>query len=542
MISTTPHRKAPFKTISQAIAWSALLAVLLAGPVSAKTFRFAFQGDAQSLDPHGLNETFTLSMLGNAYEGLTGYDGNLGLIPALATSWENVSPTVWRFNLRKGVKFHNGNDFNADDVIFSWQRMLRDGSDQKARAALISNITKIDHHTIQVETPVPTPTLTREMVFMYVMDKEWSEANNAVNPASPKDAGREHAYATTHENGTGPFVVVSRQPDVKTVMKRFDGYWGNPKTNLSEVIFTPIAQAATRVAALLSGQIDLAYPVPVQDWDRLNNADGVHALTGPEARTIFLGMDQFRDELLHSSVKGKNPFQDIRVRKAFAHAINLDAIKATIMRGAATPSGLMWAPQISGYRAAANQPYAYDPPTAEKLLAEAGYADGFTVTMDCPNNRYVNDEKICQAVVGMLAKVGVRVELLAQPKSKYFSKVLAQGGYDTSFYLLGWTPGSIDVHNVFQNLIVCQNAEQKRGQFNLGNYCNAKVDQLADQIGEETNVALRQAHIDEAATILREEVGYLPIHQQPLSWGVRDGVSVAQRPDNLLDLRNVVLP
>ena len=535
-------RKSIGKAVGKGIALAVLLAVLPAGPVAAKTFKFAFQGDAQSLDPHGLNETFTLSMLGNVYEGLTHYDGDLGLIPGLATSWKTVSPTKWRFNLRKGVKFHNGNSFTADDMIFSWQRMLAEGSDQKARAALISNITRVDDHTIDVETPVPTPTLTREMVYMYVMDKEWSEQNNATNPASPKDAGREHAYATTNENGTGPFTVASRQPDVKTVMKRFDDYWGSPKSNVTEVIFTPIAQAATRVAALLSGQIDLAYPVPVQDWNRLDSAAGVRALTGPEARTIFLGMDQFRDELLHSSVKGKNPFKDIRVRQAFAHAINLDAIKTTIMRGAATPSGLMWAPQINGYTEATNQPYQYDPGRSKKLLAEAGYADGFTVTLDCPNNRYVNDEKICQAVAGMLARVGVKIDLLAQPKSKYFAKVLAQGGYDTSFYLLGWTPGSIDVHNVFQNLIVCQNAEKKRGQFNLGNYCNPRVDELSNQIGEETDVAHRQALIDEATAIIREGFGYLPIHQQPLSWGVREGISVEQRPDNVLDLRNVVLP
>ena len=530
------------KSIGKAVVLGTILTFLFAGPVAAKTFKFAFQGDAQSLDPHGLNETFTLGMLGNVYEGLTHYDGGLGLIPGLAVSWETVSPTKWRFNLRRGVKFHNGNPFTADDMIFSWRRMLAEGSDQKARAALISNIIKIDDHTIDVETPVPTPTLSREMVYMYVMDKEWSEQNNATNPASPKDAGREHAFATTNENGTGPFTVVSRQPDVKTVMKRFDGYWGDVPSNVTEVIFTPITQAATRVAALLSGQIDLAYPVPVQDWNRLNNAEGVRALTGPEARTIFLGMDQFRDELLHSNIKGKNPFKDSRVRQAFAHAINLDAIKRTIMRGAATPSGLMWAPQINGHNQSANLPYRYDPALAKKLLAEAGYADGFTITLDCPNNRYVNDEKICQAVAGMLAKAGVKIDLLAQPKSKYFAKVLAQGGYDTSFYLLGWTPGSIDVHNVFQNLIVCQNAEEKRGQFNLGNYCNPRVDELANQIGGETDVARRQVLIDEAAKIIREEVGYLPIHQQPLSWGVRDGISVAQRPDNVLDLRNVVLP
>ncbi len=512
-------------------------------PASAKTFKFAFQGDAQALDPHGLNETFTLGMLGNVYEGLVAYDSNLKKIPSLATSWKTTSPTTWVFNLRKGVKFHNGNDFNADDVIFSWKRMLSEGSDQKARGSLISGIKKIDDYTIEITTPVPSPTLTNEMTFMYIMDKEWSQEHNAANAASPKDAGRDNAYATTHANGTGPFMVESRQPDVKTVMTRFKGYWNKDiKTNVDKVEFTPIKEAATRVAALLSGQIDLAYPVPVQDWNRLKKAKGVKALAGPEARTIFLGMDQGRDELLHSSVKGKNPFKDVRVRKAFAHAINTAAIKKAIMRGAATPSGLMWAPQINGYNAKDNIPYKYDPAMSKKLLAEAGYGDGFTVTMDCPNNRYVNDEKICQAVAGMLAKVGVKIDLLAQPKSKYFAKVLAQGGYDTSFYLLGWTPGSMDVHNVFQNLIICQNKEKKRGAFNLGNYCNPKVDELADKIGEETDIAKRSAMISEAAGIIRGEVGYLPIHQQPLSWGVRDDMEVAQRADNILDYRYVVLP
>ena len=529
-------------TFTKTVLAAAGALAIAASPVSAKTFKFAFQGDAQSLDPHGLNETFTLGMLGNVYEGLTGYDGNQKLIPMLATSWKTISPTKWRFNLRKGVTFHNGNPFNADDVIFTWQRMSAESSDQKTRAGLIKGITKIDDYTIEVETAAPTPTLTREMTFMYIMDKEWSVKHKATNPASPKDAGRDGAYATTHENGTGPFIVTERQPDVKTVMKRFDKYWGKPKTNVTEVIFTPIKENATRVAALLSGQIDLAYPVPVQDWKRINSAPGVQALTGPEARTIFLGMDQGRDELLHSSVKGKNPFKDVRVRKAFAHAIDLNAIKRSIMRGSSTPSGLMWAPQIAGYNKALNTPYTYDLALSKKLLAEAGYADGFTVTMDCPNNRYVNDEKICQAVAGMLAKAGIKIDLLAQPKSKYFAKVLAQGGYDTSFYLLGWTPGSIDVHNVLQNLIFCQNKKAKRGQFNLGNYCNKRIDELGDKIAGETDVAKRQAMIDEVAKILHDEVGYLPLHQQPLSWGVRDGVSVAQRSDNVLDYRNVVMP
>ncbi len=524
------------------LATAAVLAVGISGAVSAQTFRYAFQGDAQSLDPHGLNETFTLGFLGNVYEGLAAYDADLNLIPALAESWEVLSPTKWRFELRRGVKFHNGNPFTADDVIFSWKRTLTEGSDQKVRGGLISDITKIDDYTIEVETPSPTPTLVREMVWLYIMDQEWAEANNATEAESPKSAETSGKFASLHANGTGPFMIESREPDVKTVFKRAPSYWKEIKSNVEEVVFTPISQDATRVAALVSGELDLAYPIPVQDWNRLEAADGVSPLTGPEARTIFLGMDQARDELLYSNVKGRNPFKDVRVREAFAHAIDLEAIKNKVMRGASTPTGLMIAPQVNGFNPKLNTPYEYDPDLSRKLLAEAGYPDGFQVTMDCPNNRYVNDERICQAVAAMLARVGVEVDVLAQPKSKYFAKVLAQNNYDTSFYLLGWTPGSMDAHNVLQNLISCRNKETRAGLFNLGGYCNPRVDELTGLIAAETDPARRQALIDEAFTIHKREVGHIPLHQQPLSWGVRDGVTVAQRADNVLDFRNVVLP
>jgi peptide/nickel transport system substrate-binding protein len=515
---------------------------LAAAPAAAKTFKWAFQGDVQSLDPHGLNETFTLGYLGNVYEGLTAYDQNLQLVPGLATSWENTGPTTWVFELREGVTFHNGNAFTADDVIFSWRRSLTDGSDMKGYGSKVSEMTKVDDYTIEMETPAPNPILPRELVFLYVMDKEWSEANGAEEATSPQAADETATYAAQNANGTGPFIVTERQADVKSVFERFDGYWGDIPTNVETIEFTPISQAATRVAALISGQVDLVYPVPVQDWQRLEDAEGVAPLTGPEARTIFLGMDQSRDELLYSNVEGENPFKDMRVRQAFAHAISLEAINDKIMRGAATPSGLMVAPQINGHNPELNDIYPYDPERAKELLAEAGYPDGFTVGMDCPNNRYVNDERICQAVVGLLARVGVEVDLNAQPKSKYFAKVLAQNDYDTSFYLLGWTPGTIDSHNVLYNLLACQDEDTGAGLFNLGNYCNERVSELEKMVQTETDPETRQALIDEAFTIVKEEYGYVPLHQQPLSWGVREGLDVAQRPDNVLDFRNVVMP
>jgi peptide/nickel transport system substrate-binding protein len=349
----------------------------------------------------------------------------------------------------------------------------------------MAEIEKIDDHTIEVTTPSPNPILPRELVFLYIMDKEWSEANNATEATSPQAGDTTATYAAQNANGTGPFRVISRQADVKSVFKRFEDYWGEPRTNVTDIIFTPIGQDATRVAALISGELDLVYPVPVQDWPRLEEASGVQPLTGPEARTIFLGMDQWRDELLYSNVEGTNPLKDERVRAAMAHAINLEAINEKIMREAATPSGLMVAPQINGHNPELNTPYAYDPERSKALLAEAGYPDGFELGMDCPNNRYVNDEKICQAVVGLLARVGIRVDLNAQPKSKYFAKVSPQNGNDTSFYLLGWTPGTIDSHNVMFNLLSSFDTEENTGQFNYGRYSNERVDELTEMVGDD---------------------------------------------------------
>ncbi|WP_319484830.1 ABC transporter substrate-binding protein [uncultured Cohaesibacter sp.] len=520
---------------------AAIGAIAMAAPSQAQTFKYAFQGDLGSMDPYSLNETFTLGFQGNFYDALTAYDENLKLIPALATSWENPEPNKWIFHLREGVKFHNGNAFTADDVIFSWKRAQTDGSDLRGRAGQIASMTKIDDYTIEATTGQPNAVLMQDLTFLYIMDKEWSEENNTLEATSPSDTNTNN-YANLHENGTGPFMVVERQPDVKTKLVRFDGYWKDIKSNVKEIEFTPIKQAATRVAALISGEMDLVYPVPVQDWQRLDEAKGVAPLTGPEARTIFLGMDQERDELLYSNIKGKNPFKDQKVRSAFAHALNLDAIKQKIMRGASTSAGTLIAPQINGYNAEIAKPYTYDPKLSKQLLTEAGYPDGFEVGMDCPNDRYVNDEKTCQAVASMLAKVGIKVDLNAQPKAKYFAKILATGGFDTSFYLLGWTPGSIDAHNAILNLLHSVDKDAQQGMFNLGHYSNARVDELTGEIGKETDPAKRQAMIDEAFQIVKDAVGYLPLHQQPLSWGVRDGVSVVQRADNVLDFRNIVVP
>ncbi len=500
----------------------------------ASTFKFAFQGELSGLDPYTLNETFTLSTLGNAYEGLTRRDGDLQIIPGLAESWEVVDPTTWRFKLREGVKFHNGNDFTADDVVFSAARVRAEGSDLKTRIPSDAKFTAVDDYTVEVKLSKPNPILHYEWDTWAIMDKEWTEANDAVAVTSASDETPN--YASLHANGTGPFKIASHETGVRTIFEANEDWWNwdNKDFNISRVEFTPVGQDATRVAALLSGELDLVYPIPVQDIARVNSNAGTEALTGPELRTIFLGFDAMRDELLYSNVKGKNPFKDPRVRKAFYQAIDIEAIKQKIMRNLSTPAALLIAPQLFS-RSDEFDRYPYDPDAAKALLAEAGYGDGFSVGMDCPNDRYVNDEQICQAIAAMLARIGVTIELNAQPKSQYFAKVLASGGYDTSFFLLGWTPGSFDSWNVLYNLANCRNEEgTEGGAFNLGGYCSEEVDALTAQALEEIDPDKRDDLIAKAYTILTDEVSHIPLHQQGLAWGKSSDLDVIQRADNQL--------
>ncbi len=253
-------------------------------------------------------------------------------------------------------------------------------------------------------------------------------------------------------------------------------------------------------------------------------------------------MDQDRDELLYSNIKGKNPLKDVRVRAAFAHAINLEALHNKVMRGASTPTGTLIAPNINGFDPSLNTPYAYDPEKSKKLLREAGYPDGFEITLDCPNDRYVNDEKICLALAGMLAKVDIKVNVLAQPKSKFFAKVNDTSNFDTSFYILGVAPDPFDAHSFMKYFLTCRDKEAGFGINNFGNYCNPRITELTKQVAIENDQKRRNALIKEAFTIVKNEYGLLPLHQQTLSWAIRSDLRVKQRPDNVLDFRYVILP
>jgi len=509
----------------------ASIVALVVSPASGQTLRYANQGELKSLDPYTLKETTTIAHHAHIYEALVTRDKNLKMVPALAESWETPEPTRWRFHLRHGVKFHNGDPFTADDVLFSADRIRAKGSNFLSNVAADAKFVKVDDYTVDVVLPAPNPILMSQWDGWYIMDKKWCEENNSVAP-TPASATTP-SYASLHENGTGPFMIESHQPGVKTVFKVNPNWWGKPEHNLKEIIFTPIANDATRVAALLSGEVDVIEPVPIQDIQRVNASGVAKVMSGPELRTIFLGMDEVRNELLYSSVKGKNPFKDVRVREAFYKAIDIEAIKSRVMRGLSTPSALMIAPELYPLSKDFVRPK-YDPDGAKKLLTEAGYPDGFELTMDCPNDRYVNDAAICQAVVGMLARIGVKINLLAQPKAQYFAKVLKPGGFQTSFFLLGWTPATMDSQNVLHDVMGCRDDEKDptRGEANLGDYCNKDLDALTDKITFETDTAKRDQLIKQAYEIASKDYGYIPLHQQALAWGVSNKVKLTQRADN----------
>ena len=528
------------RSVKQRLAVATLLVVSAAWTATfanAETFRFANQGDAVSMDPHSLNESVQLSITGNIYEPLTGRGKNLELVPALATDWKQTAPTVWRFNLRKGVTFHDGTPFTADDVIFSYNRARGDGSDVKTYVQEIAEIRKVNDNAVDIVTKAPFPILPDVISLWYIMSKKWCEENRAAVPVD-KRKGIEN-NASFRANGTGPFRLRSRDPGIRTTMVRNLNYWDKKiDTNVDEVIFTPISNPATRVAALLSGEIDMMEPVPVQDIGRIGSSPALKVLQGPELRTIFLGMDQKRDELLFSSVKGKNPFKDRRVRLAFYQAIDINAIQKAVMRGASTPTALMVAPGTKGFPADLNKRFPYDPETSKKLLAEAGYPQGFDVGMNCPNDRYVNDEEICKAVAAMLARIGVKINLMAETKGTYFPKILSR---NTSFYLLGWTPGTYDSHNPLNALVATPDDKTGRGQFNLGWYSNPKVDELTAKIASETDQTKRNEMIHEAMKIHQDDVGHLPLHQQALAWAMKKTVNLVQLADNFMPLKYVVI-
>lgn len=529
---------------SLSLAVLAFAGLAMATTADAKTFKWANSGDVSSMDPYARQETFLLTFTSNIYDPLVRRDKDLKLEAALAVKWGQIDKTTWFFDLRPNVKFSDGTPFTSADAVFSLNRANGPGSNMGSNFASVKEIKAVGDLRIEVTTKYPDPLLADKWQSLGMMSKAWAEKNNAVNSADMTK--NEENYSTRNAMGTGPFMLKERKAGEKTVLVVNPGWWDKPTHNLTEVIFTPVANPATRVAALKAGDIDMMYEVPPADTETLKKEASIKVLEGPETRVVYLGMDQERDELLESNIKGKNPFKDKRVREAFHRSIDVEAIKRTVMRGQSFPTDLMVAPGINGYvKELDKRPALLKPEEAKKLLADAGYPTGFEVGMDCPNDRYVNDEKICQAVVAMLAKIGVKVNLRAQTRNLYFAKILRKADGkpgETSFYMLGWSPAqTYDVHNVFEALIQTPNAASKKGMFNAGGYSNPALDKLADTLEQETDKAKRNEMIKQATKLYVDDYAYIPLHQQAVVWAARKNIELVQPADNSFPLRFVTV-
>ena len=511
------------------------LSVSLALPAQSNEFNWAVTTDPQTMDPHAVNSAPVLGFLNNVYEGLVRRGKDMTVEPALATSWEPIGDgDGWRFILRQGVTFQDGAEFNADDVVFSYQRASNEASDTRSWFAPISEVIKVDDYTVDFMTNAPNPIFPGSIANWMIMDSGWAEANNAALP--DKENGN---FATLNANGTGAFQVTAREPGLRTVLEPFSGWWGDAEHNITKATAQPIQNSATALAALLSGDVDFINPVPIQDVARLQGNSDVKVIQGIEARVIMLGFPHEADALKYSAeTTDANPFADVRVRQAVAHAVNVPAILQTIMRGNAEEVSQLVSPAMNGYSTSLVARPEFNIEKAKALLAEAGYADGFSFGLKCPNNRYLNDESVCQAITGMLAQIGVTATLDAMPVQNYWPELRADN-YD--MYLLGWSPGTFDAEHPIRFLASTPNPEKKLGSWNFGGFSNARVDELLPMIQSEIDPGKRQAMIDETHKILQDDVAYVPMYVQPLVWGARSNIELTQRPDNFFILRWVTV-
>ena len=496
-----------------------VLTSMVAATASAETIRWARAGDSLTLDPHAQNEGPTHTLAHQIYEPLIIRDMAGAFQAALATDWAPSpdNPNVWVFNLREGVTFHNGNAMTAEDVVFSFNRAKSETSAMKELLNSIVEIRAVDDFTVEMETSGPNPILSANLTNLFIMDKDWTE-ENGVQAVQDINNG-ETTFAATNAMGTGPYQLVSREPDVKTVLSAYDGYWGVGEfpLEITEIVYTPIQNAATRVAALLSGEVDFIQDVPVQDLGRVSGTDGLVVKTAPQNRVIFFGMNQGADDIAADNVDGKNPLSDVRVRRAMNMAINRDAIQQVVMRGQSQPAGMIAPPFVNGWTSAMDAESMTDIDAAKALMAEAGYGDGFSIRLDCPNDRYINDEAICQAAVGMMAQIGITVNLDAKPKAQHFP-LITNG--ETDFYMLGWGVPTYDSEYIFNFLV--HGREDSIGTWNGTGFDNDEIDAKIISLASNTDLDARNADIADIWSVVQDEQLYIPIHHQVLNWAMTD--------------------
>jgi len=473
------------------------------GMAPAQTLNFAYDADPVSLDPHEQLSGGTLQLSHMVFDPLVRWNNELGFDARLAESWERIDDTTVLFNLRQGVTFHSGNAMTADDVVYTIER-LKSSPDFKGIFASWSSARAVDDHTVEIKTNGPSPLVLHTATYVFPMDRAFYEAGG--------DEIVKHgdSFASQNISGTGPFTVASREQGVKVVFERNASYWDTSSPgNVQTAVLTPIKEAPTRVAALLSGDVDFIAPVPPTDLARIDSDENVDLVTMTGTRIITLQMNQQRHEAL----------ANVKVRQAIVHAINNEGIVQKIMKGFGTAAAQQSPAGYVGYNP--NLVPRYDLARAKELMAEAGYADGFSATMMCPNNRYVNDFKICEAAAAMLAKIGVEIDLTTMPKAQYWPKFDERAA---DIMMIGWHSDTEDSANFNEFLTMTPNPDTGRGQYNSGNYSNSMVDDLTLASLTETDDAARADMLQKVEQILHDEAAYVPLHWQDLAWAARKGV------------------
>lgn len=492
--------------IGAALAGTAVLPMT----ASAETLRVGYTADPETLDIHEQLSGGMLRFSHLSFDPLVRWTKDFEFEPRLATEWEQVDETTMRMSLREGVTFHSGNPLTAEDVVWTIER-LKESPDYRAIFEPVESAEALDDHTVEIKTSEPYPLLLNLATYIFPMDRAFytGETDDGDDKSEIVKAG--NSYASRHVSGTGPFIVTERRQGVRVDFERFDDYWDTDTGNVDRIVLTPIAENASRVAALLSGGVDFIDAVPPNDLERVREADDVKLVEINGTRIIGFQLNEERVEA----------FQDPRVRQAVAYAINQEGIADRLMRGFATPAAQFSPEGYSGHNPDLTP--RYDVEHAQELMAEAGYADGFTIDMIAPNNRYVNDAQIAQAVSNMLARINIDVNLRTMPLAQYWPE------YDTrqsDAAMIGWHADTEDSANFFQYLTFCIDEETGAGQYNYGSYCNEEIDALVTAADSETDLEKRNAMLREAEAMLYEDAGYIPLHWQNLAYAAREGVKI----------------
>ena len=503
--------------------------LLVTGPLAAATLRFASGFDPQSLDPHGLALLYQTRVVSQIYESLVFRDRNFAIEPALAVSWQQVEPTRWRFKLRPNVRFHDGTPLTADDVVFSIQRALHKLSQRSFQLRGIAETRKVDDLTVDFILSAADAVLPEKLIYIAIMSKSWCAAHGVVDPQDYN--AKQETYAVRNANGTGPYKLKSYESDNKTVLVANPDWWGK-RGNVDEATYVVIQSDATRLAALVSGDVDFVIDPPFQDVPRLKNEGRFKLAQTADIGMQYLGFNQSRNELEFSDLKGRNPFKDYRVRRAVYQAIDIDTIVHKVLRGQAIPYGSYLSPLVDGSPKELDRRLAYDPAAAKKLLKEAGYPDGFAVTLDCVNAAY--RASVCQAITGMLAQVGIRTSFQPWPTATFFPK-LTQA--TTSFFEFGWSPNTDAWQSL--NAIIHTYGTDGAGTFNGGRYSNPKLDQVLDAIRVDPDIAHRRQLVADALRLMQADLPLIPLYRRMLTWVMRPDIGVAQWPNDVLELRFV---